>query len=292
MKKVFIVILILFISLIIILSFIKVKEFLTTSSNAINRQTYNNFKPQTNTLNEHSNIDNPSFINSNNSSANINKNRISIIIDDTGNTLDNIEEYFSLAKKYNITFSILPDSPYAYKIASLAHENNITVMLHMPMESEVSFGEKTVIKTFMDKDVIFSLLDHAFSNVPYAEGLNNHTGSVATKDKKTISYVVEYLKDNNKYFLDSVTGAKSVVYDTALLNGVKTAKRDIFLDNEHDYNKISSQWDKLINIAKENGYAIAIGHYQSKETFAFFNNKLPNLEKDDIVTVSIKDLLN
>ena len=219
-------------------------------------------------------------------------NWISIIIDDSGNTLENIDRFFNLANKYGVTFAVLPDSPHSIDFSYLAYSNNINVILHMPMEGNEYFGEQTLIRANMDRDEVFNLLDYSFSKVPYANGMNNHTGSVASKNKELVSYMLEYALSNNKYFVDSYTIAESVIYDMAMEYGVKTAKRSVFLDNDRDYDSIVKQWRELIRLSKEHGGAVGIGHYQSIETLNMLENNLPLLIEDNIISVNISEVLS
>ena len=219
-------------------------------------------------------------------------NRISIIIDDSGNTLDYIDRYFHLANEYGITFAVLPDSSHSIDFSYLAYSNNLNVILHIPMEGSEYFGEQTLIRTGMNRDEVFKLLDYSFSRVPYAKGMNNHTGSVASKNIDTVSYMVDYAKNNDKYFVDSYTVAGSLIYDIALENNVKTAKRSVFLDNERDYDSIMKQWRELIRLSKEHGIAVGIGHYQSEETLNVLENNLPLLFEEGIISVNITEVLD
>ncbi|MEI0524527.1 divergent polysaccharide deacetylase family protein [Brachyspira murdochii] len=218
-------------------------------------------------------------------------NFISIIIDDSGNTLDYTERYFKLAYEYGITFAVLPDSPHSIDFSYAAYSNDVDVILHMPMEGSDYFGEKTIIRTGMNKDEVFNLLDYSFSKVPYANGMNNHTGSLACKDINIVSYMIDYAKNNNKYFVDSYTSAESVIYDLALENNVRTAKRNVFLDNDRDYDSIMKQWRELIKLSKEYGIAIGIGHYQSEETLKVLENNMPLLYEYNILSVNITEVL-
>ena len=229
--------------------------------------------------------------------SNINKpveisNWISIIIDDSGNTLDYVDRFFYLASEYGITFAVLPDSPHSLDFSYYAYSNNINTILHIPMEGSEYFGEQTLVRTDMNKDEVFNLLDYSYSKVPYANGMNNHTGSVASKNIDIVSYMIEYAVSNNKYFIDSYTVAGSLIYDMAIEYGVKTAKRSVFLDNERDYDSIMKQWRELIRLSKEHGGAIGIGHYQSIETLNMLENSLPLLAEEGIVSININEILN
>ena len=158
------------------------------------------------------------------------------------------------------------------------------------MEGSEYFGEQTLVRTDMNKDEVFNLLDYSYSKVPYANGMNNHTGSVASKNRDIVSYMIEYAVSNNKYFIDSYTVAGSLIYDMAIEYGVKTAKRSVFLDNERDYDSIMKQWRELIRLSKEHGGAIGIGHYQSIETLNMLENSLPILAEEGIVSININEI--
>ncbi|MEI0548763.1 divergent polysaccharide deacetylase family protein [Brachyspira intermedia] len=233
----------------------------------------NTAEPILNKINEHSNC-------------------ISIIIDDSGNTLDNTERYFSLANEYNITFAVLPDSYHSIDFSYAAYSNNVNVILHIPMEGSDYFGEQTLIRKGMNEDEVFRLLDYSFSKVPYAKGMNNHTGSVASSDESIVSYMLDYAKSNDKYFVDSYTVSDSLIYSMALEYGVRTARRSVFLDNERDYSSIMKQWRELIKLSKEYGVAVGIGHYQSEETLKILEDNLPLLIDEGITSVSITEILN
>jgi polysaccharide deacetylase 2 family uncharacterized protein YibQ len=98
-------------------------------------------------------------------------------------------------------------------------------------------------------------------SVPGAVGINNHEGSALTENKEAMKFLMAELKARNLMFLDSFTSAKSVAYSTAREFGLKSAKRDVFLDNESDNPaSIRKQLDELVDIARKNGSAIGIGH--------------------------------
>ncbi|MCZ9994807.1 divergent polysaccharide deacetylase family protein [Brachyspira hyodysenteriae] len=54
--------------------------------------------------------------------------------------------------------------------------------------------------------------------------------------------MLDYAKNNDKYFVDSYTVSDSLIYDMAIEYGVKTARRSVFLDNERDHSSIMKQW--------------------------------------------------
>lgn len=299
MKNVFIFTLSIIIVLIFVFTFMKVKynynihfKYTDNSSDVSNNTKKNITEKHTNDIYHLADIDAPDFSAPILNNINEYKNCITIIIDDSGNTLHNLERYFNLAYKYNITFAVLPDSYHSIDFSYAAHSNNVNVILHMPMEGSDYFGEQTLIKRGMNEDEINRLLDYSFSRVPYAMGMNNHTGSAASCDESIVSSMLNYALNNNKYFVDSFTASGSLIYDMALEYGVKTARRSVFLDNERDYDSIMKQWRELIRLSKEYGIAVGIGHYQSEETLKVLEENMPLLEDEGIISVSITNVLN
>ena len=93
------------------------------------------------------------------------------------------------------------------------------------------------------------------------------------------------------FFLDSRTSSRTVAYSVAKSIGVRSADRDVFLDNKSDIGYIKGQIDTAIRIAKKKGEATAIGHAKP-ETAAAILAKLPEFEKEGIEIVTISRLLD
>jgi hypothetical protein len=93
-----------------------------------------------------------------------------------------------------------------------------------------------------------------------AIGINNHMGSLFTENETAMRTLLEVIRANNLFFMDSITSSKSVGYDLARSMGIKTARRHIFLDNEHENKKVTSQLMKLMAMAEEHDLAIGLAH--------------------------------
>ena len=73
--------------------------------------------------------------------------------------------------------------------------------------------------------------------------------------------VIRVIKDNDLFFLDSLTSRKSIAYNTARRLDVPTARNDIFLDADtSDPLVVEDRLYRLMAIAHERGYAVGIGH--------------------------------
>jgi polysaccharide deacetylase 2 family uncharacterized protein YibQ len=145
----------------------------------------------------------------------------------------------------------------------LARKNDREVLLHLPMEYRSSNGTPApgMLRSDMTPMEFLTTVSDDVESVPGAVGINNHEGSALTENKEAMKFLMAELKARNLMFLDSFTSAKSVAYSTAREFGLKSAKRDVFLDNESDNPaSIRKQLDELVDIARKNGSAIGIGH--------------------------------
>jgi len=153
-----------------------------------------------------------------------------IIIDDFGQNAGQLLDDFAALPK-EIAFAILPDLPHTQTVARLADRTGHEVLIHIPMQAEGSANPgKRFIKKGMEQAEISDLLQDFYAQIPNALAANNHMGSATTADYNTIYSVLGELQELGLYFLDSATTSKSAVPSAAAKLGLKTAKRDIFLD--------------------------------------------------------------
>ena len=202
---------------------------------------------------------------------------IVLVIDDFGYRNDNISDGF-LNLSIPITCAIIPGHIASKKFAEKAVSHGKEVIIHMPMESEnYSPGEDEYkLLTSMTSELLENKLIQAFESLPEAIGMNNHQGSKATSDSKTMTVLASVLKDRGKYFIDSRTSSLTIGEKTMISFGVPTARRNIFLDNNNDLDKIEEQMNKLANSAKKNGVAVGLGHAR-KNTLSVIEKVVPDL---------------
>ena len=202
---------------------------------------------------------------------------IVLVIDDFGYRNDNISDGF-LNLKIPITCAIIPGHTASKKFAEKAVSYGKEVIIHMPMESEnYSPGEDEYkLLTSMTSELLENKLIQAFESLPEAIGMNNHQGSKATSDSKTMTVLASVLKSRGKYFIDSRTSSLTIGEKTMTSFGVPTARRNIFLDNNNDLDMIEEQINKLANSAKKNGVAVGLGHAR-KNTLSVLEKVVPRL---------------
>jgi polysaccharide deacetylase 2 family uncharacterized protein YibQ len=216
---------------------------------------------------------------------------VAIIIDDVGWNLSIIKEIEKINKP--LTLSILPKAPYSKKILDELKDKNYELILHLPLEPSPPSQclDKGLIKVDMNEEEIREVFeDDVKEFLPYVKGINNHMGSLYTINEEKMRILLENIKEKNLFFVDSLTNSKSCGYKIAKELGIKTGKRDVFLDISNDPENINKKIDELLKIAKEKGSAIAIGHAK-KETIKVLKERISDFDENGIKIVPVSKLL-
>jgi len=214
--------------------------------------------------------------------------RIAIVIDDWGYSLNNLPIIEQI--KQPLTCAILPNLKNSTVVMQKLNGLGFEIMLHFPMEPKEQYQlEANTITLSMGAKQINKILDLDLASVYLAKGVNNHMGSRVTEDNKVSAMVMAALKDRKLYFLDSFVTNKSACPALAKSIKVRFAKRDIFLDNQNDFEYIKGQLVKLKKLARKQGTAIGIGH-DRKGTLLALKEVLPQLEKEGYKFVFISQV--
>lgn len=206
--------------------------------------------------------------------------QIAIIIDDIGYDVALARDF--LAMELPLTFSLLPDSPHRDQLARQAADAGVELMLHLPMEPleypAVSPGPNALMAR-LSGDTLADRIDAALSQLPEVKGVNNHMGSRLTGLAAPIHRVLTLLRDQDLYFVDSVTSPQSLCRPVARRLQVPFAQRDVFLDHDLHPAAIRRQIDRLIRVAQAYGKAVGIGHPHAATRDAL-REALPRLQKE------------
>jgi hypothetical protein len=138
--------------------------------------------------------------------------------------------------------------------------------------------------------MIFEVLDRDLSEIPFAAGVNNHMGSRFTESEEKMTIVLAELKRRGLYFIDSRTTASSVAFKVARKMALRTARRDVFLDNSLSGKAIKRQMERLLSLARHRGWAIGIGH-PHKETLRLLETYQATLNNETEM-VPVSELVN
>src|SRR5438105_5088036 len=185
---------------------------------------------------------------------------IVLILDDVG--FDHQPLSAAMRIDPNINFAVLPNSQRAGEFATKLHSRGFEVLCHLPMEPEgfprVSPGSGAVLTSMSNEEIVRTTTTNV-GEIPYARGVNNHMGSRATADRRVMTSVLGALPDG-MYFIDSRTTSSSVAGSLAHAMRVKTASRNVFLDDVQSEPEIRKQLASLTHAAEEHGVAVGIGH--------------------------------
>lgn len=188
---------------------------------------------------------------------------LAIVIDDWG--YDPRAIWFLQELKGPLNIAILPGLSYSHTTSEIAKLNGHEILLHLPLEplpSEEVEGhlETSTIKCDTPKEEMLSKIKKFIKELEGVKGVSNHMGSLFSQDERSISNLLAILKELNLYYLDNKVVSNSVAPRVSKRIGIKCYQRDIFLDNRDDPGYIKNQLKEAIKIAKQRGYAIAVGH--------------------------------
>lgn len=218
--------------------------------------------------------------------------RLAIIIDDMGNSLS--EARSLVAIKVPLTFSIIPGLRVDKEVAAYAAGNKIETMIHIPMQPKgwpTRRLEANGLLVAMDADELQKRVSGFVQQFPGAVGANNHMGSEFTEQEEKMAAVLQTLKKNNLFFIDSVTTPESTGLRVAQRLGIRSARRNVFLDNEQVRSYILGQLNQAVRQARKNGSAIAICH-PHPATIAALAAALPGLAGQGVLLVPASQLVN
>ena len=188
--------------------------------------------------------------------------KLALIIDDLGERLDQAEKLHALLGT-GVTLSVLPFCTHTREIAGFSQQAGMEIMLHVPMEPEgypeVNPGPGCLFVD-MSSETIQEVFQRARQQVPGVAGTNNHMGSRFTADTRAMTGFLTSCRQQNLFFVDSLTTPRSKGTTVSARLGVPSLSRDIFIDNEQNVSAIIFQLQKAEQLARKIGTAVAIGH--------------------------------
>lgn len=216
--------------------------------------------------------------------------RIAIIIDDLGQ--QHAAGVQALDLPGPVALSFLPNTPLAEVQATLAHQRGKEVLLHLPLEpSGHAKAYPTSITSGTDRAALREYFRASLDSVPFASGVNNHQGSLLTAMPQPMNWLMsEFALHPGLYFVDSRTTGASVAYRIAREHGVPAAERSVFLDSNRGEAAVRASLRELIDKARHNERALAIGH-PYPETLKVLKEELPNLAREGVELVAPSELI-
>ena len=185
--------------------------------------------------------------------------RVALVIDDLGRSVGQVDALEALGVP--LTYAVLPFESKTPAVAEELRRRGAEVLLHLPMQAQSGADPGPGALTLgMSDDELAAATEAALAAVPGAVGVNNHMGSVLTADERSMRAVLGVLARRGLFFVDSRTSAASVAFRVARALDLPAAERQVFLDPDPRPQAIRFQFARLLNLARERGSAIAIGH--------------------------------
>jgi polysaccharide deacetylase 2 family uncharacterized protein YibQ len=185
---------------------------------------------------------------------------IVLILDDVGFDRQPLAGAMTIDPQVN--FSVLPNARNAVLFANELSARGFEVLCHLPMEPDgfprISPGPGAVLTKMTDDEIAKATRENVAA-VPHARGVNNHMGSRATADPRVMGAVLAALP-HGMYFIDSRTTAMSLGESLARQMNIRTASRNVFLDDVQSEDAIRKQLHELEREASARGVAVGIGH--------------------------------
>jgi len=215
---------------------------------------------------------------------------ISIIIDDLGNSP--LESQRAVELPGPVACSFLPLAPHTSRLARLAWKRDKEVMVHLPMQSESQDHVGPAGLTLeMSQEEFFQILDMALGAVPHVSGVNNHMGSLLTRQQRQMSWLMQALqRRGDLFFVDSRTTPATVALRVAKQNYIPSVRRDVFLDDDPEAGAVAEAFDRLIAKAHETGHAVAIGHPYGP-TLELLEARLAALGSEGVVLIPLSEMI-
>lgn len=217
--------------------------------------------------------------------------RIAIIIDDLGYQLAAGHRAIKLPGP--LTYAILPATPSGPALAEAAHQLGKEVLLHLPMQSVDHAGppEPGGITLDMNRTAFADAFAAAMASVPYAVGVSSHRGSLLTRHPGHMGWLMQEIQAHGGlFFVDSYTTHLSVALQIAGEAGVTATRRDVFLDSDRSADAITREFERLKQLARQQGVAVGIGH-PYPETLMFLERELHQLIGEGFELIPISELL-
>lgn len=213
--------------------------------------------------------------------------QLAIVLDDLGYSENDLH---ALSLPSEITFALLPFTPYAKKIAKLAQQQNRELLLHMPMQAKLHNEKlgKGALMLDMPESVFKARLLTALRYFPSATAMNNHMGSSLTEHIEPMKWIMDVLQQQGLYFLDSRTSAQTVAQSSAQIAGIPALRRHIFLDNIKTPQAMKAQLEQALEIGQQHPVIIIAHPYP--ETLLFIKENLIQ-NKQHITLIPLHQLL-
>jgi polysaccharide deacetylase 2 family uncharacterized protein YibQ len=195
------------------------------------------------------------------------------LIDDLGRNVGDVDTLQRLGVP--ISYAVLPFESKTPEVVEALRRNDAEILCHLPMKARNGANPGPgALGREMSVDELAIATRVALERIPGVVGVNNHMGSDLSADPESMRAILEVVAASDLFYVDSRTSADSVGYQVALAAGVPAAERQVFLDSVHETETVKEQFRRLLEVARQRGAAIAIGH-PSEVTLGVLEQEIP-----------------
>jgi uncharacterized protein len=210
---------------------------------------------------------------------------IAVVIDDLGLNRRGTAALNRL--RAPLTLAFLPYATDLDEQTRAARAAGHELMVHVPMEPRsADWPGPNALTSQLGPDELVSRLRSHLRSFRGFVGVNNHMGSLLTADPERMAILMAELRQRELLFLDSRTTPESVAAHEAERSHVPFAERDVFIDNDLELESVLRALAHAENIARRQGYAVAMGHPHDV-TIEALKRWLPTLDARGIALVPI-----
>ena len=215
---------------------------------------------------------------------------VAIVIDDLGRSLDEIRALVQL--DVPLSYAVLPYETRTAEVTEALDRDHQEILVHLPMApaSDKNPGPGA-LSAGMKPAELSMATQRALDRIPPAAGVNNHMGSELTVDRRAMATVLRVVASREMFFLDSRTSPATLGYRLARELGMPAAERHVFLDTDSAPEAVRDQFLLLLELAREQGGAIAIGH-PYPATVAVLAREIPSALEAGFTFVPVSFLLD
>ncbi len=199
------------------------------------------------------------------------------VFDDAGHNLFHLEPFLNLP--FPCTIAVLPALSHSAESAKQIREAGKEVILHQPMQAvnlSINPGPSAIMPD-MEEEEIKSIVSANLDEIWPVSGLNNHEGSLITRDARSMEAVFDVIEERSIFFLDSKTIGNTAAPEIAAKRGIKILERSVFIDNSQEREEIIAAVLQGAKIASNSGYAVLIGHVWSEDLAGILTELYPTL---------------
>lgn len=218
--------------------------------------------------------------------------RVAVIVDELGGRADVVERVMTFGPP--VTLAVLPDLPLSRRVIRDAVRAGREVLLQVPLEPyrfPAWDPGPGVLLLSMTPQEIRRRARLLLAAAPGVAGVATHMGSRFTEDPARMRALLEVVRTQGLFFVDSVTTSRSTGYDAARAMGLRAARRQVFLDPEEDEATGRAQLRAVEDWAARRGSVVAIGHGRLL-TVQLLEGALKRWEAGGLRIVPVSELAN